>query len=149
MGPYKVGKNQYSSVQLNSSETWTYYQTLNLYSVFLFLFYILYLSIYIYTYKKVFHMQLIVINPLVSQTHSTVARDTIMLMQSKMIASTVPSSPALFGAFLFATTFFWTFPEFVLATSQHESVTRHYNFDVRTHCIPFKQLYITTHCHLI
>ncbi|CAK8576085.1 unnamed protein product [Lathyrus sativus] len=44
---------------------------------------------------------------------------------------TVPSSQALFGAFLFATTFLWTSPEFVLATSHSGSVTRHYKFDIK------------------
>ncbi|XP_004507172.1 laccase-2-like isoform X1 [Cicer arietinum] len=53
-----------------------------------------------------------------------------MSMQNKMLDS-VPSSQALFGVFLFATSFLWTFPEFVLATSHHGSVTRHYKFDIR------------------
>ena len=43
----------------------------------------------------------------------------------------IPSSQALFVIFLFATTFLWTFPENVVATSKHGSVTRHYKFDVR------------------
>lgn len=44
---------------------------------------------------------------------------------------TVPLSKALFAAFLFVTTFLLTSPGFVLATSQHGSVTRHYKFDIR------------------
>ncbi|GAU49339.1 hypothetical protein TSUD_88460 [Trifolium subterraneum] len=47
-----------------------------------------------------------------------------------MIA-TFPSLHALFGAFLIATIFLNTYPEFVLATSHHGSVTRHYKFDIR------------------
>ncbi|KAL2328771.1 hypothetical protein Fmac_022198 [Flemingia macrophylla] len=45
--------------------------------------------------------------------------------------TTVPSSPALFVAFLFSTTFLFSFPELVLATSKHTSVKRHYKFDIR------------------
>lgn len=44
--------------------------------------------------------------------------------------TTIPSSLA-FVAFLIATSFLWTFPEVILATSNHGSVTRHYKFDVR------------------
>ncbi|WVZ03880.1 hypothetical protein V8G54_024686 [Vigna mungo] len=48
------------------------------------------------------------------------------------MVSTVPSSPQLFVAFLFVTTFLSSFPEFILATSsKHGSVTRHYKFDIR------------------
>ncbi|XP_061368456.1 laccase-2-like [Gastrolobium bilobum] len=51
-------------------------------------------------------------------------------MENKMI-STIPSSPALFVSFLFATSFLCLFPEVTLATSKHGGVTRHYKFDVR------------------
>ncbi|CAL0329152.1 unnamed protein product [Lupinus luteus] len=43
----------------------------------------------------------------------------------------IASSHALFLAFLLATLFLWTIPEIALATSNHGSVTRHYNFDIR------------------
>ncbi|KAE9620478.1 putative laccase [Lupinus albus] len=46
--------------------------------------------------------------------------------------TTLASSHVLFVAFLLATSFLWTFPEIAVATSNHGSVTRHYNFDVRT-----------------
>lgn len=71
-------------------------------------------------------MQLIVTNSISIKTY----------LHIKMIL-TVPSSQALFGAFLFATSFFWALPELVLATSNSASVTRQYKFDVYI-IIPFK-----------
>ncbi|KAG4979684.1 hypothetical protein AAZX31_12G058200 [Glycine max] len=47
------------------------------------------------------------------------------------MTTTIPSSHSFFVAFLFATSFLWSFPEFALATSKHGSVTRHYKFDIR------------------
>ncbi|RDX99423.1 Laccase-2, partial [Mucuna pruriens] len=63
---------------------------------------------------------------------------------NKMI-TTVPSSPALFVAFLFATGFLCTFPQHVLATSKHGSVTRHYKFDVSIIYIRLRN--VTRLCH--
>ena len=70
----------------------------------------------------------------------TVARNIIILVQDKMSPS-IPSSQALFVTFLFATTFLWTFPENVVATSKHGSVTRHYKFDVRSIILFFLHIY--------
>ncbi|KAK7404555.1 hypothetical protein VNO78_05507 [Psophocarpus tetragonolobus] len=53
-----------------------------------------------------------------------------MLVQNKM-TTTVLSSPVLSLVFLFATSFLCSFSQLVIATSTHESVTRHYKFDIR------------------
>ena len=53
------------------------------------------------------------------------------------MGASLPSSPAVVVAFLFAIGFLCAFPDVAAAKSKHAGVTRHYKFDVLTTSLSF------------
>jgi hypothetical protein len=62
------------------------------------------------------------------------------------MGASLPSSPAVVVAFLFAISFLCVFPHVAVAKANHAGVTRHYKFDVRTNYHIFEVFFFFLDC---